>query len=145
MEYFSCDYCSFKTTEMKELMHHAETCAWGSIYTPEAKITITMGTKHDGSKAPLSMLPPAGLEGAARVFEFGARKYGTYNFMGGFAYTRLTSAALRHLFAWIWGQDSDPESGQSHLHHALCCLLMLCQIIEVGTGTDDRYKPSPKT
>lgn len=139
---YQCDYCLSIFNDWSVGIAHAINCS--NQLTMHCQQNIG-GTKHDGTKAPLSMLPPAGLEGAARVFEFGAQKYGTYNFMGGFAYTRLTSAALRHLFAWIWGQDKDEESGYSHLHHALCCLLMLCQIIEAGTGTDDRYKAGPKT
>ena len=140
-EHFWCGVCGGTWLSEKD----AQTCAISHLQPVHLPRGFGGGIKHDGTKAPLSMLPPAGLEGAARVFEFGAQKYGTYNFMGGFAYTRLTSAALRHLFAWIWGQDKDEESGQSHLHHCICCLLMLCQIIEAGTGTDDRYKAGPKT
>lgn len=98
-------------------------------------------TKHDQGKEPLSMLPPAGLLGAARVMAFGAKKYGKFNFMGGFEYLRLTSAAMRHIIAFNWGQNNDVETNESHLSHAICCLLMLAQTIEVGTATDDRFKP----
>lgn len=101
------------------------------------------GTKHDSGKADLSLLPPAGLYGAAHVFAFGAKKYGRYNFMGGFEYSRLISAAMRHITAWMWGQDNDEESGLSHLDHAICCLLMLRQIMESKTGTDNRYGAPP--
>lgn len=98
------------------------------------------GTKHDNGKPDLSLIPPAGLMEAARVLNFGADKYGRYNFMGGFKRTRLIAACFRHLYAYTWGEDKDPESGLSHLGHALCCLLMLCQIIEAGTDEDDRFK-----
>jgi hypothetical protein len=111
-----------------------KTCTHG-LSSPNAG-----GTKHDSDKAPLSLLPPAGLYGAAKVFQFGAQKYGKYNFLAGFEYTRLTSAALRHIWAWIWGESNDKESNLSHIYHAICCLLMLCEIMERGTGTDDRYK-----
>jgi Domain of unknown function (DUF5664) len=100
---------------------------------------MTGGTKFDSNKADLSMLPPAGLEGAARVLTFGAKKYAKYNFTKGFLYTRLTSAALRHIYQWLWKSDLDPESGENHLDHAICCLLMLRQIMELGTGIDDRF------
>lgn len=99
------------------------------------------GTKFDNGKADLSLLPPPGLYGAARVFEFGAKKYGRYNFTKGFTASRLIAASLRHITAWAWGEDLDSESGESHVHHAICCLLMLCQIKELGTLTDDRFKP----
>jgi hypothetical protein len=35
------------------------------------------------------------------------------------------SAALRHIMAWMRGEKQDPESGRSHLAHAVCCLLIL--------------------
>lgn len=34
-------------------------------------------------------------------------------------------AAMRHLTAWISGERLDPESGRSHLAHAICCLLIM--------------------
>lgn len=35
------------------------------------------------------------------------------------------SAALRHLVAWHRGEIADPESGISHLAHAVCNLLFM--------------------
>ncbi len=34
-------------------------------------------------------------------------------------------ACMRHLTAWIEGERKDPESGLSHLAHAVCCLLIM--------------------
>lgn len=57
------------------------------------------------------------------------------------AWTRMSDAALRHITAWIEGEDKDWESGLSHLAHAICCLTFLLTYQLLNLGTDDRYKP----
>ncbi len=83
------------------------------------------GIKHDTGKVDLSIVPEALDYAAARVFSFGATKYGRNNFRGGILYTRVLAAALRHLKAWNEREDNDQESGLSHLDHAITCLAML--------------------
>ena len=41
---------------------------------------------------------------------------------------RYTSAALRHLFAHMDGEETDEETQLSHLAHAMCCLLFKLEI-----------------
>lgn len=100
----------------------------------------TGGTKHDQGKPPMHLIPWEAMEGVARVMAHGETKYGTHQWRGGFAWGRLAGACLRHLFAWLSGQDKDPESGESHIDHALCCLMFLTAHIKSGLGKDDRYK-----
>ena len=38
---------------------------------------------------------------------------------------RYYDAAMRHLYAWFNGEPKDIETGESHLAHAICCLLFL--------------------
>lgn len=38
---------------------------------------------------------------------------------------RYYDAAMRHLYAWFNGESKDLETGESHLAHAICCLLFL--------------------
>lgn len=102
------------------------------------------GTKHDDGKVSLSLVPRAALEAEARVYGFGAKKYGRDNYKKGFKYTRLIDAALRHIAAALDGEDNDPESGESHLAHARCCIGMLMEITRLGTVTDDRFKKEAK-
>lgn len=101
------------------------------------------GVKFDAGKPPLALLSGAALTEVAKVLEFGAKKYAAHNWKGGFAWTRLASAALRHLFAWIGGEDKDPETGLSHLGHAICCLMFLLDFEVNHLGQDDRYKAPP--
>lgn len=101
------------------------------------------GAKYDSGKVPLDLLPYAALVSEAQVFGFGAQKYARWNYRQGFKASRLVAACLRHLFAWYWGENLDPESGLSHLAHARCCLGMLMQNIADGKSEDDRPGREP--
>jgi len=96
------------------------------------------GVKHDGGKAPLSLVPADALSEIAHVFAFGARKYSAFNWTGGFDHRRLYDALLRHSFASLAGEEADEESGRDHLAHAGCCILMLLSHRLRGLGRDDR-------
>ena len=98
------------------------------------------GKKYDGDKVRLELLPFEALQGVARVLSFGAEKYGEFNYMGGMKWSRLLGAALRHIFAWAKGEDVDPETSESHLLHATCCLLFLFEYTRTEVGEDDRFK-----
>ncbi len=113
--------------------------------THVVQLQETGGTKRDTGKPQLSLIPRIALEAEARVFGFGAKKYDRFNFKKGFKYSRLIDASLRHITAFNDGEDLDPETGESHLAHARCCLAMLLDTMELGTSTDDRYKKETKT
>jgi len=93
--------------------------------------------KFDGDKPRTDLVPVEAILGMAKVFGFGAKKYGDMNWAvdGGLEYSRLYGAVLRHVFAWYSGEDTDPESGLPHLHHAMCGLAMLA---DSKTNKDDR-------
>lgn len=88
---------------------------------------LSVAQKFDQGKPDWSLVPFEALEGMVKVLEFGAKKYDSWNWTtdGGFKWTRVLSSCFRHLFAWARGQDLDPESGLSHIHHAQCNLLFL--------------------
>jgi hypothetical protein len=95
-------------------------------------------TKFDQNKPPLDLLPWEAVEEVARVLDFGRQKYAAHNWRKGFLWTRLAAACLRHVFAWLSGQDKDPESGLSHIAHACCDLMFLLAHIVSELGKDDR-------
>jgi hypothetical protein len=98
-----------------------------------------MSTKNDDGKLPLDLLPFDVLEAAAEVLRLGAVKYAPREWeQGGFAWSRLLAATLRHLFAWGAGRRIDPEWSKSHLHHALVSLMFLVAHELRGLGTDDQ-------
>lgn len=78
--------------------------------------------KHDDGKPDMTMLSTEMLELVSRVRMFGAKKYARNQWKKGFKTTRSLAAALRHIFAYLGGEDNDPESGLSHLGHAICSL-----------------------
>lgn len=102
--------------------------------------------KDKEGKPRLELLPPDVLRLAAKVFGYGANKYAREGSPGEWNWTRGTDwgdhygALQRHLNSWWEGEDNDPESGHSHLGHALCCLMMLTGQVLRGVGHDDRCK-----
>lgn len=96
--------------------------------------------KQDKGKAPVSLLPSLALEEISRAFEFGAHRYGRFNWCKGFHWSRLIDSSYRHLGAWSRGEDKDSESNLSHLTHLAACVIMLIEHEIRGLGTDDRYK-----
>lgn len=95
--------------------------------------------KHDQEKIRMELVPSDAIEALATILTFGAKKYAAWNWAKGFAWSRLYGAAMRHMTAWNNGEKCDPESGYSHLWHALCCIAFLVVHERRGLGTDDRH------
>ena len=104
---------------------------------PDTPVINLEAIKHDDGKADWSLVPFESLEGMVKVLEFGANKYAGWNWTtnGGFSYTRVLRSCLRHIFAYMRGEDNDPESGLSHIHHAMCNLLFISHYI----GNKEKY------
>jgi hypothetical protein len=102
---------------------------------------VSDAQKFDTQKSPMQLLPGDPLRHIADVLGFGAQKYAAHNWRKGMEWSRLIGAAMRHLTAFNDGEDSDPESGISHLAHAGCCILFLLQYLKDHPELDDRYKP----
>ena len=96
--------------------------------------------KNDSGKIDWSLLPIEAMEEMLKVFMFGEQKYARFNFRNGFNSNRLIAAAMRHIAAWQKGEDTDPETGLSHLAHGLCCLSMLLTNKIENKMEDGRYK-----
>ena len=100
-----------------------------------------------GAKAPVQWVPLWALQGVARVFAYGARKYAPGNWTRAAqeedptqALCDYLSAAQRHwgaiqeadpggVAAW---DAQDPESGMFHLDHMICSLVMLRGIAQIA-------------
>lgn len=69
----------------------------------------------------------------------GARKYGPYNWRGNAVVARIyIDAAMRHLLAWLEGEETAEDSGVHHLGHAMACCAILLDAQETGNLIDDR-------
>jgi hypothetical protein len=97
--------------------------------------------KFDQDKLPLHLLSTEAMNQTAAVLAFGAQKYAAHNWRKGFAWSRPLAAAMRHITAFNAGEDTDPESGLSHLAHAACCIMFLLEFEKTHKELDDRYKP----
>lgn len=85
-----------------------------------------LGTKADDGKVMMGAMPPHAELAVARVLTFGAKKYSR----GNWAHVensdeRYMDAALRHINTYRRGEQTDSETGENHLSHAICCLMFI--------------------
>lgn len=94
--------------------------------------------QKDG-KAPLEYIPLSILRGDSYVHKHGAEKYGIRNWRKDeILMSTYVGAILRHLSDWAEGEDLDPDSGVSHLHHIRCCCAVVLDAMAHGKAVDDR-------
>lgn len=131
-------------TKDGELIHTSALAQQGAaidVVTAQPAMNLyNVGQKNDQEKVRLDLLPAYPLVCVARVLTSGARKYAAFNWAGGLSWLRCFGAALRHLFAWAAGEDADPETGESHLAHAICELIFLLDYTRSHPELDDRGK-----
>jgi len=100
---------------------------------------LKTGEKKDEGKPRWELVPYDAVGGVVEILTLGAKKYAARNWENGIAYGRVFGAIQRHLTAWWQGQDTDAESGKSHLDHAMCELMFLSAYEKRGmTELDDR-------
>lgn len=110
----------------------------------EKETLASEGHKYDEGKTRYELLPTLGLEGAAQVLTYGNDKYALdhrvseNNWMKGIRWSRMFGATMRHLWAWMRGEDLDPESGLHHLDHATANVLILRGLTAIDPENDDR-------
>lgn len=102
------------------------------LYNPITKTTgiasNSIGKKDDSDKLRYDLLPPNAIEKIVKILTFGAKKYAPDNwkFVNDWK-PRYIAALMRHLEAYRKGELIDPESGESHLSHMLCCGIFLLE------------------
>ncbi len=96
-------------------------------------------TKFDGDKVRMELLPEEALVEVSKVFTFGSKKYGDFNYMKGMEWLRLVGAVRRHMSSFVRREDEDPESGLLHLAHAAAGILMLLEYQKRNIGEDNRH------
>lgn len=125
-------------SELKNWRNLPEDCQVQGGVVPDNNPKSRYGLK----KAPtLSVVPASSLLVLGQVMALGASKYGRFNWREkSVATTVYSDAMLRHLIAWSAGQDTDPESGVSHLGHVMACACILIDAQQGGNLIDDRSK-----
>lgn len=91
------------------------------------KETETEAVRFNEDKLRYDLIPPEFIREVAEVFTFGANKYTPDNWKG---FTpeqqeEIKGSLLRHIYAYLEGEENDPESGLSHLAHAGCNLAFM--------------------
>lgn|SRR3990167_2732545 len=98
------------------------------------------GKKFDAGKPLIGLISAYATEEEAKVMTFGAVKYGFHNWRAGLSWIRVISAVLRHIYAFLRGEDFDPETGIHHLAHARCGLAFILEYTQTHPEKDDRFK-----
>jgi Domain of unknown function (DUF5664) len=90
-------------------------------------------------KAPLSCVPATVLLELGVAMQEGAHKYRRHNYRAiGVRASVYYDATMRHLFSWWEGEDTDPDSGLSHVTKAIASLTVLRDAMIQGKFHDDR-------
>jgi hypothetical protein len=90
-------------------------------------------------KVPMSTVPAMVMLEVGNAMLEGACKYGRHNYrVSGVRSSVYYDAAMRHLMAWWEGQDTDPDSGCSHIVKAIAGLTVLRDAMLNEKITDDR-------
>ncbi|MBB4768659.1 hypothetical protein DYQ94_06395 [Xanthomonas sp. LMG 8993] len=99
-------------------------------------------TRIAALKVPMQLVPPSARIAMAAAFADGASKYGPFNWREkGVSASVYLGAAMRHIDAWIDGQEVAEDSGVDHLAHAMACFAIIVDARSVGRLNDDRPHP----
>lgn len=105
----------------------------------EVRVTNKKTGGQKGSKlAKISLIPVYATVEEAKVFGHGGEKYAPYNWRKGYDWSLSYDAMQRHLNAFWYGEDRDPDSGLPHLAHARWHTGVLLEFWNFGLGADDR-------
>lgn len=99
---------------------------------------MSQGDRFNEGKPKWSLVPQSSLIPMVQVLEFGAKKYGAYNWTKGLSIKETCESLKRHLDAFMEGEDIDSDSGLSHIGHIQCNALFLSWMMENRKDLDDR-------
>ena len=99
-----------------------------------SKKTNTGWVRDNSAKPDPTLVSPEMIIGTARALTYGCQKYSRNNFLQGdvMPLEVVLASMQRHLLAYQSGQDTDDESGLSHLDHVGANLSMLVALVETG-------------
>lgn len=109
-------------------------------YDKERNMPTEKALRYNTGKSQWSLVDFESLKDMVEVLEFGANKYEAHNWKKGHYTTKLCESLMRHLFAFLGGEDVDPESGCSHIGHIQCNAMFLAHSMKHHSHLDDRYK-----
>lgn len=124
----NCFYADFSGSETP-----CSTCSrydkWVAVdaYAEPSHVHVwDVGVKYDNDKPQWTLVPFKAMTEVVDVLTYGAKKYAPDNWKKvPDARRRYIDAGFRHFVAYASGEKLDPETGKSHLAHAMCCMLFL--------------------
>lgn len=123
---------------------------FSNIYNENKKEDSSQGINPKdligAKKVDLSLLPTGGVILAADCMADGAKKYGPFNWREvgkPVQYMTYLSAAMRHLVAYIDGEDNAKDSGKHHVAHAIAGLMVLLDAQCCNNAIDNRPNLGP--
>lgn len=117
------------------------TITGNSLATPVILGSSTTGIKHDIDKPDLTDIPKEAIFQMGQAFSFGHEKHGKHTFKASpQPVSEHLSAALRHLFRHLDGENIDTESKATHLGAALARIAMATYTLANHPDQDDRHE-----
>ena len=98
------------------------------------------GLRYNEGKTKWGLVDFKTLEEMVKVLEVGAKKYSAWNWKGGMSHTEVSESLMRHLFAYLEGEDFDEETKCHHIGHVMCNAMFLMYNINNKPEFDDRFK-----
>ena len=99
----------------------------------------TGGLRFNEDKLQWGLVDFEALENMVRVLEYGEKKYDAHNWKKGLPYVAVMESMLRHIYAFLRGEDIDPESGLPHTGHIMCNAMFLDYYSTYCKDMDDRF------
>lgn len=103
-----------------------------------------LASRDNAGKIRPTLFPVPVYKEVLKVFQFGAGKYGDFNWQRGFYYRTCADSLERHWLEWKEGKDRDEESKLYHLAHIIAnaAFLLFYQISGTYTHLDNRVEKS---
>jgi hypothetical protein len=98
-------------------------------------------TRFGVQKPSMSNVPPVALLALMAAMKDGRGKYGQMNWRDDKVSSEIYyDAAMRHLLAWLDGEDFAPDSGVHHLGHVMACCAIILDATSLAMLNDNRPK-----
>ena len=105
------------------------------------------GLRFNEGKLRYDLICPEQLKGLASVYTYGAKKYDTWNWARGQAWSTVLASLKRHIALFEQGEDYDAESGCQHMSHAMWntgALISFMKFYPQGDDRQHRYLKAPR-
>ena len=108
----------------------------------EGTLSPEQANRYNEGKLQWDLMHLSSFEPMIRVLEFGAKKYEKDQWKKGFPIRQIYNSLIRHMIAFMNGEDNDPESGLPHIGHIQCNIMFMAYVLENHPHFDDRSKES---